>query len=208
MKLVEKEEKDTTSDSLNPLSAIKIKTRISFSKEVMRLPWYGPGVISGERVIWSTLGSGLCLAAFSLITFVTGLWALFASLGPSSYLAFSMPLARPSRIKNTIGGHAIGALVGWFVVTFITGPVTFKPTPTLSMALTVAVACFLAIGICNLLMILTDTDHPPCQATTLLFVFGVLRGLFEVGVVIASATFLAFFAFIWNRMAKIDYPIR
>lgn len=204
----EKEGKDAAFVVTKPPVAIRIKTKLSFNKEAMRLPWYGPGVVSGERAIWASLGASLCLATYGLVTFATGLWVLFASLGPSSYLAFSMPYARPSRIKNTIGGHAIGAFVGWFVATYVTGPVTFKPTTTLSAALTVATACFLTIGISNLLMILTDTDHPPCQATTLLFVFGVLKGLFEVGAVIAAATFLAFFAFIWNRAAKVDYPTR
>ena len=55
----EKEGEDTAFVAPKSRVVTRIKTKLSFSKEAMRLPWYGPSVVSGEGDLGFSRGGSL-----------------------------------------------------------------------------------------------------------------------------------------------------
>ena len=82
--------------------------------------------------------------------------AIMASLGATACIVFSMPSCRPARPRNVIWGHIIGLICG---AVFLKIGAVFSVYP--------AVIYSLAVGFSILIMVLTDTDHPPAAGTAL-----------------------------------------
>jgi CBS-domain-containing membrane protein len=113
-----------------------------------------------------------------IATIVTGAIALatkrpyiFPSLGPTAIMVFAQPDAQVARPRNVVGGHAIGALCGYFAL-WATGllGVPFSPQVTLHRL----AAATIALGLTALLMYVLHFEHPPAGATTLIVALGVL----------------------------------
>jgi CBS-domain-containing membrane protein len=102
----------------------------------------------------------------------------------SIVLVISQPYARPAQPRALIGGHLLSACVGVLVLA-ITGPG--------------AVAASLAVGLAVLMMVLTDTLHPPAGINPLLVVTGNLPWWYVIVPVSVGALALAAFAFLWHR---------
>lgn len=112
----------------------------------------------------------------------------------SIVLVISQPAAIPAQPRALIGGHLISALIGMFVLA-LTGPG--------------AVAAAVAVGLAVLVMMLTDTLHPPAGINPLLVVTGNLPWSFIVAPVLVGALMLAAFAFVWHRLVlRKSWPAR
>jgi CBS domain-containing membrane protein len=76
---------------------------------------------------------------------------IIAAIGSSAFLVFALPSNPTSQPKNLIVGHTLGILSG-FLAAFI-------PYQLLSFST--------AVGLSILLMILTESEHPPASGTAL-----------------------------------------
>lgn len=120
--------------------------------------------IDAKKVIWSWVGSFICIATLSTVHNLLDIFSkgdltmMIGSFGASAVLAYGAidsPLAQP---KNIIGGHILSALVGVTAFKLFGGHIEF--------ASSVAVATSIAV------MQITKTLHPPGGATALIAVIG------------------------------------
>jgi CBS-domain-containing membrane protein len=88
--------------------------------------------------------------------------AIVAALGASSFIIFAMPKSLTAQPRNVIGGHIMGLLAGsicYFALLY--------PPLGLSEKFLYICAAALSVGLSILLMVITDTEHPPASATAL-----------------------------------------
>lgn len=140
--------------------------------------------IDVRKTLFYAAGAFVAIAIVSFLSFDAGLPLMVASFGASSVVIFGMPGSRPSRPRNVIGGHLISAVVA--VVVFAAFGCAWYST---------ALAVFAAI----VLMVLTDTVHPPGGATAL---FGVTSGAsasYIIAPVLAGAVILTIVGYATTR---------
>lgn len=88
--------------------------------------------------------------------------AIVAALGASAFIIFAMPRSATAQPRNVIGGHIMGLIAGsscYFALLY--------PPLGLSEKFIYIVAAALSVGLAILLMVITDTEHPPAAATAL-----------------------------------------
>ncbi|HUS46288.1 MAG TPA: HPP family protein [Phycisphaerae bacterium] len=113
--------------------------------------------------------------------------AVIASLGASSFVAFTMPRSDVSRPRFLVGGYVVGVAAGslcyWLSLLAWPGPLIPKHSYILFGALAVGLAIFA--------MVVTNTEHPPAAGVALGLVLGEWHGLtvvvILVGIVALSA---------------------
>jgi len=110
---------------------------------------------------------------------------LIASLGASTFIAFTMPHVESSRPRYLIGGYIVGTCVGcfWSAATVLLGPAMGGALDGAPVILFGAVATGSAI----FLMVVTQTEHPPAAALALGYVLNEWD-LLTVIVVLAGIT--------------------
>ncbi len=81
---------------------------------------------------------------------------VISSIGSTAFIVFAMPKSATARPRKVIGGHLTGLFSG-SLCSSILHPIHFPPILTYS----------LAVGLSILLMIITDTEHPPASGTAL-----------------------------------------
>lgn len=92
---------------------------------------------------------------------------LIASLGASTFIVFSMPHTKRSRPRYLVGGYCVGAIAGCSLSLLANYLDTFGfADPRLVHVIFAA----LALGLAFLIMVVTDTEHPPAAALALGFV--------------------------------------
>ena len=174
-----------------PPAARRTKERAARMKaqdifQIQRLPW--------QEVVSSAVGILGGIGTVAFITYVLGYHLLIASFGASAvllYSATSSPLAQP---RNLIGGHFISALVG--ATCFLTMGETWY-----SIAIAVCVAI--------LLMMLTNTVHPPGGAPAIVTVLNHGNYLFAFFPVLTGALILLVFALLANKISPYrSYPAK
>lgn len=150
-----------------------------------------------SRVDASTLRTGLIAGTLLLVSggaaWLSGLPALFPSLGPTAYVLAEHPGEPGSQPHRVLGGHAIGVAAGLACYVAIAGPgtVAVPPPPPASMAgLRLAVAGVLSVALTSAAMLATDLDHAPACATTLIVSLGLLSTVFEGLLVVAAVAVL------------------
>ena len=90
---------------------------------------------------------------------------LIASLGASTFIAFTMPHVRSSKPRYLIGGYIVGTCMGCagsFAASVVSLPIE-------GLAASVVFGA-IAIGCAMLVMVITDTEHPPAAALALGYV--------------------------------------
>ncbi len=92
---------------------------------------------------------------------------LIASLGASSFIAFSMPHKPDSAPRYLVGGYLVGMLAGCLL--------SLAEAPLVEYGVigprTVEIICAaIALGLAFFIMVITDTEHPPAAALALGFV--------------------------------------
>jgi CBS-domain-containing membrane protein len=90
--------------------------------------------------------------------------ALLASLGSTVFLVFAMPHVRFSHTTHLLGGYAVGLAVGmtvwWLEKTLLLND------PQGLIGVWTIVFTALAVGLSMLVMVVTNTDHPPAVGLT------------------------------------------
>lgn len=88
-----------------------------------------------------------------------------ASLGASSFIAFAMPHRPLSQPRRLIGGNVVGLVLG-IAGSHLANLSFWQSIPGGSM-LVPALCGGLAIGLAILIMVVTDTEHPPAAGLAL-----------------------------------------
>lgn len=99
---------------------------------------------------------------------------VIASLGASSFIAFTMPNTQASRLRFLIGGYCVGIFTGTLfnILQYASGYFIYLPKDHNS---SIALFGALAIGCAIFLMVITNTEHPPAAALSLSIVLGGLH---------------------------------
>jgi CBS-domain-containing membrane protein len=114
---------------------------------------------------------------------------LIAALGASTFIAFTMPHTTRSQPRFLIGGYCVGVLVG---CTFSVLAASQAVTATLDPHIAGIVFAAAATGVAALVMVVTDTEHPPAAALALGFVLNDWS-VVTVGVVLGGIVAIALF---------------
>jgi|SRR6187549_2002428 len=162
---------------------------------------------------WGNRGNALYTALGSLLTIgLSGLlaWGLseplvFPSLGATAFLFFETPMAEVASPRNTIIGHAVGAVVayGWLNVFGLVG----EPSAIVTGFTAGRVACVaLSLAFTGGILRLLRAAHPPAGATTVIVSIGLLTTARQLGVLGAGVLLLAVSAWSLNRLLGVPAP--
>jgi len=100
---------------------------------------------------------------------------IVASFASSIFIIFALPTNVTAQVRNVIGGHLVGLIVGSL----------FAMIPHASLAMTILVYAS-SVGLSFFLMTVTDTEHPPASGTTLGVVMAGFNWDIAITVMIAS----------------------
>ncbi|MFI5272546.1 MAG: HPP family protein [Ktedonobacterales bacterium] len=156
--------------------------------------------------LFSFLNGVLSIGIMSVLAVVTGSPFIFPSLGPTAFLFFYTPTAPTASPRNTIIGHLIGVLAGYFALA-ITHLTAAPPALSTGMTWPRVIAAALSLGLTAGLMVLLKSPHPPAGATTLIISLGLLTSPSKLVILMAAVVLLTVQAFIINRAAGIHYPL-
>jgi CBS domain-containing membrane protein len=131
---------------------------------------------------------------------------VFPSLGPTAFLFFYTPLAASASPRNTVYGHLIGMLAGWFSLV-VFGLSAAGPTLSVGFSGARIGAAALSLALTAGVMVWLRVPHPSAGATTLLVSLGLLTRPVELGVLLLAVVLLTLQAIVINRLAGLDYPL-
>jgi CBS domain-containing membrane protein len=149
------------------------------------------------------------LVAIGLLTSVAVITAqpfVFPSLGPTAFLLFYTPLLAAASPRNTLGGHAIGAVAGYLALV-VFGLTNAAPALATEVTSARVGAAALSLGLTSGAMVWAGVPHPPAGATTLIVSLGILREPEQLAVLMLAVALLVGQGFVINRLAGIPYPV-
>ena len=126
--------------------------------------------------IATSLHTGLLVAAVGVLSWVTGLPALFPSLGPSAFVLAMFPDGEASDPQRVVGSHVLGVAAGLLTYHLLASGVvvTNRIAPLSADGFRLAVSGVGAIVLTVTSMLQFRVRHPPACATTLIVALGVL----------------------------------
>ena len=173
----------------------------------MRLPWLlGHHAQTPVLAIFSFINGCISIGIMSALALVTHTAFIFPSLGPTAFLFFYTPTAPAASPRNTIVGHAIGVLAGYFSLV-VTGLTMAGPALSVGVTWPRVLAAALSLGLTAGLMVLLRSPHPPAGATTLIISLGLLTKPLQLLILMVAVVLLTLQAFIINRLSGIPYPL-
>jgi len=119
------------------------------------------------QYIKQTLMATLSMMGVLLLLDLVEQTVLIASLGASTFIVFSMPHTKRSNPRYLLGGYLVGAVCGCSLSVLAATLIDMSIADARMIEV-----CFaaLALGCAFLIMVLTDTEHPPAAALALGFV--------------------------------------
>lgn len=156
--------------------------------------------------LFSFVNGCISIGLMAALAVVTHNPFVFPSLGPTAFLFFYTPTAPAASPRNTITGHAIGVLCGYFSLV-VTGLTTAPPATTVGVSWPRVIAAALSLGLTAGIMVLARSPHPPAGATTLIVSLGILRQPGQLVLLMVAVALLTVQALVINRMAGIPYPL-
>ncbi len=156
--------------------------------------------------VFSFVNGCISIGIMAGLAVVTRSPFIFPSLGPTAFLFFYTPSAPTASPRNTIVGHAVGVLAGYFSL-IVTGLTTAGPALTVGVTWARVIAAALSLGLTAGLMVLLRSPHPPAGATTLIISLGLLVTPQKLLILMVAVVLLTVQAFVINRAAGIDYPL-
>ena len=173
----------------------------------LRLPWL---LRHYARVpvlaLFSFINGCISIGLMSALAVITHTPLIFPSLGPTAFLFFYTPTAPSASPRNTIIGHAVGALAGYFSLV-VTGLTTAGPALAIGVTWPRVIAAALSLGLTAGIMVLLRSPHPPAGATTLIVSLGILTHPWQLLLLMAAVVLLTLQAFVINRLAGLPYPL-
>jgi CBS domain-containing membrane protein len=156
--------------------------------------------------LFSFVNGCLSIGLMALAALVTHAPFIFPSLGPTAFLFFYTPTAPAASPRNTLIGHAVGALAGWLSLVLF-GLTRAGPALAVGVTEPRVLAAALSLGLTGGVMVLLRSPHPPAGATTLIVSLGLLPHPWQIGVLMLAVVLLTVQAFIINRLAGLPYPL-
>ena len=173
----------------------------------LRLPWL---LQHHTRVyvlaIFSFINGCISIGIMSALALITHTPFIFPSLGPTAFLFFYTPTAPAASPRNTLTGHAIGVLAGYFSLV-VTGLTMAGPALAVGVTWPRVIAAALSLGLTSGLMVLFKVPHPPAGATTLIISLGILTKPWQLLLLMLAVILLTLQALAINRLAGIPYPL-
>lgn len=142
--------------------------------------------------VGTSLHTGVLIAAIGAFAWVTGLPALFPSLGPSAFVLAMFPESEASDARRVAGSHAVGVVAGYLAYHLIADGLvmTQSVTPFSPGAFRLAVSGIGAIVLTVAGMLYFRVRHPPACATTLIVALGLLPSFFEGALIVLAVILL------------------
>jgi CBS-domain-containing membrane protein len=173
----------------------------------IRLPWLTQRYAQTPvLVLFSFINGCISIGLMSVLALITKSPFIFPSLGPTAFLFFYTPRAPSASPRNTIVGHTIGALAGYFSLV-VTGLTAAGPALAVGVTWPRVIAAALSLGLTAGLMVLFKSPHPPAGATTLIISLGILTKPWQLLLLLVAVVLLTLQAFAINRLAGIPYPL-
>ena len=173
----------------------------------MRLPWL---LQHHARIpvlaLFSFVNGCISIGIMAALAVVTHSPFIFPSLGPTAFLFFYTPRAPSASPRNTVVGHTIGVLAGYFSLV-VTGLTAAGPALAVGVTWPRVIAAALSLGLTAGLMVLSRSPHPPAGATTLIVSLGILTKPWQLLLLMVAVVLLTLQAFAINRLAGIPYPL-
>jgi CBS domain-containing membrane protein len=156
--------------------------------------------------LFSFINGCISIGIMSGLALVTGSPFAFPSLGPTAFLFFYTPTAPPASPRNTVIGHGIGVLAGYFSL-MVTGLTSAGPALAVGVTGPRVVAAGLSLGLTAGLIVLLRAPHPPAGATTLIVSLGIITKPLQLVILMGAVVLLIVQALVINRLAGIPYPL-
>ncbi len=156
--------------------------------------------------LFSLINGCISIGIMSALALLTKSPFIFPSLGPTAFLFFYTPTAPSASPRNTIIGHGIGVLAGYFSL-MLTGLTLAGPALAVGVTWPRVLAAALSLGLTAGLMVLLKAPHPPAGATTLIISLGILTKPWQLLLLMVAVLLLTLQAFVINRLAGIPYPL-
>jgi CBS domain-containing membrane protein len=173
----------------------------------LRLPWLlRHHSRTPVLAIFSFINGCVSIGIMSVLALVTHSPFVFPSLGPTAFLFFYTPTAPSASPRNTIVGHAIGVLAGYFSLV-VTGLTMAGPALSVGVTWPRVIAAALSLGLTAGLMVLLKSPHPPAGATTLIISLGLLTKPLQLLILMIAVVLLTLQALVINRLSGIPYPL-
>lgn len=148
----------------------------------------------------------LALAVSGLAAYGFGQPLLFPSLGPTAFLFFEQPLAKPSSPRNTLIGHLVAILAGALSLA-VFGLLDHPSILAEGVTLARTGAAALSLALTGAVLLLLRSSHPPTGATTLIVSLGLLQTPREMLVLMIGVVILTVVGWTINRALGVPVPI-
>jgi CBS domain-containing membrane protein len=173
----------------------------------IRLPWLTQRYAQTPVLaLFSFVNGCISIGLMSVLALITRSPFIFPSLGPTAFLFFYTPRAPTASPRNTLIGHAIGVLAGYFSLV-VTGLTAAGPALAAGVTWQRVIAAALSLGLTSGLMVLFKSPHPPAGATTLIISLGILTKPWQLLLLMVAVVLLTLQALAINRLAGIPYPL-
>jgi CBS domain-containing membrane protein len=151
-----------------------------------------------------TINCCLCICLMAGLAFIFHSPFIFPSLGPTAFLFFYKPTDPSSSPRNTLIGHSIATLAGYFSLV-VTGLTAAGPVFAVGVTWPRIIAIGLSLGLTVGLMTLLHAPHPPATSTVLIVSLGTLTKPWQLIVLMFAVILLTMQASIINHLAGIDH---
>src|SRR5436190_22915742 len=172
-----------------------------------RLPWL---LEHHARIpvlaLFSFVNGCISIGIMAALAVITHSPFIFPSLGPTAFLFFYTPTAPSASPRNTLIGHAVGVVAGYFSLV-VTGLTTAGPALAVGVSWPRVIAAALSLGLTAGLMVLLKSPHPTAGATTLIVSLGILTRPWQLLLLMVAVILLTLQAILINRAAGIPYPL-
>lgn len=115
-------------------------------------------------ILQCALAAAVTFIIFLFVDIISSM-IILASYGATTFIAFTMPWGYASRPRNIIGGYLVGSIVG-IVVHGLHIVFSYANIFT-SNNLLLLISSALCVGVTSLILVITDTEHPPAVGMAL-----------------------------------------
>jgi hypothetical protein len=150
---------------------------------------------------WAPAAAAVMVSAVAAIGFAAHEPLLFASLGPSAYLAARKPHERSGAFYSVFIGHMIGLGAGFLAVFLLNAwnaPVPYVTSYSIApiRIAVVAIAVFLSLFVDALIHV----DHAATEATTILVATGFFHTARDAAMVVQGVVIMAILSELFRRL--------
>jgi len=110
------------------------------------------------------LAAAVTFVIFLFVDIISSM-IILASFGATTFIAFTMPLGYAAQPRNIIGGYLVGSIVGILIHSLNT--LFFNSPIFMNNHLLLLISSALCVGVASLIMVITDTEHPPAVGMAL-----------------------------------------